>query len=83
MFSDVSLILMAAIVRALIRKSSHRKSDPPPAPVAGRPRGMRNRLQDEMTEPFCRFDNAAAGAESAVLRDTRLTYSTGAVTATQ
>ena len=29
MFSDVSLILMAAIVRALIRKSSHRKSDPP------------------------------------------------------
>ena len=30
MFSDVSLILMAAIVRALTRKSSHRKSDPPP-----------------------------------------------------
>ena len=34
MFSDVSLISMAAIVRALTRKSSHRKSsDPPPAPV--------------------------------------------------
>ena len=38
MVSDVTLILMAAIVRALNRKSSHRKGDPPR--TIGRPRRM-------------------------------------------
>ena len=38
MLSDVNLILMAAIVRALTRKSSHRKNDPPR--TIGRPRRM-------------------------------------------
>ena len=58
MFSDVSLISMAAaIVRALLtRKSSHRKSsgDPLPAPAAGRPRGMSTVDRNELIMWTCR-----------------------------